>query len=298
MTGSLMSCLNLADLQDSWRVAHPTERAFTFRQPWSTSQSRLDWIYTKRSLCNAIADWDIESPGPLSDHELVSLSIANYDAPRVGSGRWRISLSLLDEPRFLNSMRELGIELKVKLENLSARTDEVNAQTIFYDFKMKLVKSARARAKTWMPKLEQKIKFLKEQQRSTQNPSKGDTTPEPARAETAAMIHEKIQTLQAKHFGYRRIRTAARDWTAGEKIGQYWMRQNAPAKNDGTIYELQRLDENHGYANSTREMCEVASNFYDDLQRLDLPDSDESHAEQISAALDGLNVRMSTSTLR
>ncbi|EIW56836.1 DNase I-like protein [Trametes versicolor FP-101664 SS1] len=172
VTRALTSLLVATDLQDSWREAHPNERVFTFRQARSASQSRLDRIYVKRALRNATADWDVDSPGPLSDHLLVSLSIANYHAPHVGTGRWKIPLSILDDPVFMKSMRELGLELKDNLNNLVARSDEENPQTIFHTFKTKLANAARTRAKQWMPKIDQKIAALKEQQRAAQNPAR------------------------------------------------------------------------------------------------------------------------------
>ncbi|EIW57009.1 DNase I-like protein, partial [Trametes versicolor FP-101664 SS1] len=156
-TNAITSLLTSLRMHDSWREAHPTERAFTFRQTNSDSQSRLDRIYVDLSLRHAAADWDIDSPGPLSDHYLVSLSIANYHAPHVGPGRWTLPLSLLDEPEFMGTMHRMGLELRENLTNIHTRTDTVNAQTIFHSFKIKLADAARTRAKTWMPKLDRKI---------------------------------------------------------------------------------------------------------------------------------------------
>lgn len=41
----------------------------------------------------------------------------------------------------------------------------------------------------------------------------------PATAETAALLQERVQKLEANRFGYRRTAVHAKDWLHGEKVG-------------------------------------------------------------------------------
>lgn len=217
-----------------------------------------------------IADWATVGPGRLSDHQLVLCSIANYHAPTVGKGRWSAPLSLLDDTKFVNIMKTMGSDLEHELTSMAPRTESENPQTIFQNFKTALASAARKRIKEWAPKLDKKIADLKNHILSLQS-SPEPIESDPAGAETAALLQERVQKLETNRFGYRRAAVHAKDWQNGEKVGRYWTRQNAPPKPDNIMYELKRSSEGAGYANSTKEMCEIARAFYNDLQSTDPP---------------------------
>ncbi|KAH9858433.1 Endonuclease/exonuclease/phosphatase, partial [Lenzites betulinus] len=134
-------------LRDSWRGAHPKERAFTFCQAATGSQSRLDRIYVHSDLAMAAADWTMGPAGVVTDHFLVGLSLANYQTPAVGPGRWSLPPCLLNDPPFMATMRTLGLRVNADLAALPERTATRNAQTIFAQFKRDLRDAARARHK-------------------------------------------------------------------------------------------------------------------------------------------------------
>lgn len=102
----LRNCLGM---EDTWRRAHPLERAYSFVQLSTGSQSRLDRIYVTRPLLPAAADWGIAPPGLPTDHQMVSFSLANYHAPVVGKGRWALPPSLLDDAPFVKIMKQMGV---------------------------------------------------------------------------------------------------------------------------------------------------------------------------------------------
>ncbi|EIW55531.1 DNase I-like protein [Trametes versicolor FP-101664 SS1] len=168
-TEALAGLLRRMHACDSWRTAHPNERLFTYRQVGSDRQSRLDRIYVKQAMMPKVADWANAGPGQLSDHQLVLCSIANYHAPVVGKGRWSAPLSLLDDEKFVSTMKKLGRELEMKLTDMAPRSVEVNPQVLFRDFKTELVLAARTRVKEWVPRLDKKIAYLKDHIRSLQS---------------------------------------------------------------------------------------------------------------------------------
>ncbi|KAH9850865.1 Endonuclease/exonuclease/phosphatase [Lenzites betulinus] len=153
---TLCTTFRLADL---WRRAHPNERCYTFRQTGTGVQSRIDRIYTANERLAAVADWSVVGTGVLSDHQLVMLSIANYHAPEVGSGRWTMPLPLLDDAVFRTTMKELGQALQEHLDRPGA--GEGGPQQAFANFKTALRDAARRRAKEWTPKLDRKIAKIK-----------------------------------------------------------------------------------------------------------------------------------------
>ncbi|KAI0670960.1 Endonuclease/exonuclease/phosphatase [Trametes maxima] len=165
VTEALTRLLRSLNCSDSWRSAHPNERAYTFRQTNSDIQSRLDRIYLKNGLLPKAADWQVTGPGLHSDHQLVTISIANYHAPDLGKGRWAAPLSLLEDAKFLGTMRELAMKLQEDLNNAPVRSAESNPQTIFASFKSELLKAAKKRTKEWMPKLNKRIETLETQRR-------------------------------------------------------------------------------------------------------------------------------------
>lgn len=290
-TEALSRMMRTINACDSWRTAHPTERLFTFRQAGSERQSRLDRIYVKQSIVPKVADWLAVGPGRMSDHQLVICSIANYHAPVVGKGRWSAPLSLLDDAKFTQTMRTLGADLSTRLAALGERTEKENPQLIFNDFKQALVTAARQRAKEWVPKLEMRIKHLREQVQGLQNSVGQSLEDDPVAAETVALLQERVQRLEANRFGNRRMAVHAKDWANGEKIGRYWTRQNAPPKQDSVMYEMRRPG-GVGYANSTKEMCEIARTFYDDLQLSDPPPAGPQHSLDITRALECAEARL------
>ena len=63
-----------ADLIDIWRVRHPDEKKFTWRQRKPDIHSRIDCIYISDTMQYNVSQCDIV-PGIRSDHSAVTLTI-------------------------------------------------------------------------------------------------------------------------------------------------------------------------------------------------------------------------------
>ncbi|KAI9060722.1 DNase I-like protein, partial [Trametes sanguinea] len=168
-TEALASLTLRLRVRDAWRCAHRNERCYTYKQQGGTCQSRLDRIYASSAVIPAIADWAVVGPGPLSDHQMVLCSIANYHAPKVGTGCWMAPLALLEDATFTKTMHALGRQLQTNLTDIVDRTADMNPQRVYQDFKVKLVKAARGRAKEWMPKLDKHIELLRQEVQRLRN---------------------------------------------------------------------------------------------------------------------------------
>ncbi|KAI9063991.1 DNase I-like protein, partial [Trametes sanguinea] len=212
---------------DTWRRAHPGKREFTYMQAGNGAQSRLDRIYASRGLVPAVADWKCAMSAIPTDHALVSLSVARYNEPNIGKGRWTLPLHLLDDAHFIESMKTLGFKLQDDLNGIASRSVDVNPQKLWAAFKSDIRNEARARMKLKVSKIEVKIKKANEDIAKCANEVNVNAGDED-RAMTAALLRERVTILERKKARVRKGASAAKDWAHGEKIGKYWIRMNAP----------------------------------------------------------------------
>ncbi|KAL7280621.1 hypothetical protein ACG7TL_005558 [Trametes sanguinea] len=238
-TTALSNLLTGSRLLDSWRKAHPTDRAYTYAHNNGASQSRLDRIYVSNDLQPAAANWAIKYVGLPTDHALVTISIANYRAPAVGKGRWRMPETLLNDQPFLSTMKALGLAFQRKLLAINERTETVNPQTIYHSFKNDLREAARERTKAKAITGKKRLARLREQLDKTNSNIVEGVTNMPL-IETSALLRERIHALEKRSLSSRRVMTAARYSILGEKVGRYWLRTGEPSPPDNTMYELTR----------------------------------------------------------
>ncbi|RDX43887.1 DNase I-like protein [Lentinus brumalis] len=234
---SLNELLACANMSDAWRMMHDRRRDFTFLQVATNSQSRIDRAYVTRTKHRCVVDVRHEDAGIPTDHRLVILELANYDAPYVGTGRWRMHTMLLADKEFLKQVQQRGMKLQNDLQQMGERTRDTNVQTLY-------AKMAKDRARERVPKMQKRIEGLRVARDNLLNRPLEATegiTPrtddEDVRAE-AALLQDRIAKLEIKRFGHKRHAVAARDWLEGETICKYWTKVNAAPKEDETIYEM------------------------------------------------------------
>jgi len=76
------------DLMDIWRVRHPTEKRFIWRQKTPIIQRRLDFWLVSDGLQDDVVSVDIK-PSIKSDHSAITLLIKNaFFRDRVRGGTW------------------------------------------------------------------------------------------------------------------------------------------------------------------------------------------------------------------
>ncbi|OSC98480.1 DNase I-like protein [Trametes coccinea BRFM310] len=155
---ALTSMLSDMNLVDGWRKENPDSRMFTYMQASTGSQSRIDRIYARRALLSDAIDWEVRESGIPTDHRLISVRIANYQAPFIGKGRWAMPEQMLNDEGVTKAMREEANAFLTKLSNLGTRTPSNNVQTAFQEFKNRLIVCVRNRMKTKLPKAKRNIK--------------------------------------------------------------------------------------------------------------------------------------------
>ena len=90
-------------LCDAWRSHHPSIKDYTFFSPAHQSYSRLDYFLVSSTLLKDIPEARIY-PITVSDHAPVCISLTNKQI-KLPSRNWRLNISLLKDPEFINFFR-------------------------------------------------------------------------------------------------------------------------------------------------------------------------------------------------
>ena len=90
-------------LVDIWRVRHPHESRFTWRQKSPPIQRRLDFWLISNDLQEEIDSADIIT-AIRSDHSAITLSINGLDEGERGPGFWKFNATLVDDKEYCDSL--------------------------------------------------------------------------------------------------------------------------------------------------------------------------------------------------
>ncbi|KAI0684820.1 Endonuclease/exonuclease/phosphatase, partial [Cerioporus squamosus] len=159
---SLRVFLSRCELIDGWRARNGSSRQFSYLQTSTGSQSRIDRIYVSHTILKMSHSWEIDPPGVPTDHCMVSVSLADYNEPAAGPGRWRLPDCLLSDKTFLDEAQKLGSAAMALSFTTRPDRRRCAAQWRLHEFKADIIKYARSRAKQLTSKLDKKIKAIKE----------------------------------------------------------------------------------------------------------------------------------------
>ncbi|EIW54961.1 DNase I-like protein, partial [Trametes versicolor FP-101664 SS1] len=158
---ALADLVSWLSMLDGWRSENPQTKGFTFMQPSTGSQSRLDRIYIRKAMSRDANGWNLTESGIPTDHKMVLVSLADYKVPYIGKGRWAMPTHLLNDEQMKKEMKRLGAILIRDLGGLVRRTQNNNPQTMYQAFKDQLTLAARNRAKEKIPKMQKRLDALK-----------------------------------------------------------------------------------------------------------------------------------------
>ena len=85
---------------DVWRHLHPDLRAYTWQKPDGSLSSRIDLIGFPSTWLHLVSSRPIV-PCPFSDHDAVFIGYSIAESFPHGPGRWKLNVSVLREPVFL-----------------------------------------------------------------------------------------------------------------------------------------------------------------------------------------------------
>ena len=87
---------------DVWRHLHPDLRAYTWLKPDGSLSSRIDLIGFPSICLHLVSSCSIV-PCPFSDHDAVFLGFSIAESFPRGPGSWKLNVSILRDPVFLQS---------------------------------------------------------------------------------------------------------------------------------------------------------------------------------------------------
>ena len=91
------------DLIDIWRVAHPDQLRYTWRQRNPEIHCRLDYFLVSQGLSISIKEADI-FPGFRTDHSMITISLLLNTNPK-GPSYWKLNSSFLTEQDHMNEIQ-------------------------------------------------------------------------------------------------------------------------------------------------------------------------------------------------
>jgi exonuclease III len=225
-TDTLRDLRETLNVHDSWRKTHPTSRLFTFYSN-TNSYSRLDRIYSSPSHDNSLYDWSTCTSAILMDHHMILVRYTPLNMPQIGKGRWSWPLGLVNDEKLLNKISKIGQTTQWKIET-NKQPSELNPQTEWEDFKIKICQEAKKTSKEHMHKINTRIQQLENDIKLTLRNDSIDTNKD-TRSQKA-WLESEINHLEKKQFKNLQLHSKAKWNTAGETISKYWCKINTPKK--------------------------------------------------------------------
>ena len=124
------------DLVDVWRLRHPEQKRFTFRQPKPLIQRLPDFFLISNSMQDNVRSVDI-LPALNTDHSTIYLRSQIISSKNKGSSHWKFNNSLLNNPEFVSQMREKIPNFVSEFSNTSESLDP-SVKREFLKYKMKV----------------------------------------------------------------------------------------------------------------------------------------------------------------
>ncbi|KAJ7583848.1 Endonuclease/exonuclease/phosphatase, partial [Mycena floridula] len=223
VTDAFDSMKGALKLKDGWRDTYPDTFDFTYTHT-NGHKSRLDRIYVSQETLDHSQEWLIETPdGINTDHLMVSTVISCKAAPQIGRGRWNMPRHLFKDKKVLEEVKAAGCDaLQQILDQHDTGKEwnpEYNAQTIFNEFKKKMRKIVRKRAKAVMPRLQRQIEDLADARQDILN--NRDLSKE-ERMDQSARVEQRLRELTAKKHQKSRASVRFRNQMEAETMTGSW----------------------------------------------------------------------------
>ncbi|KAJ8587401.1 DNase I-like protein [Rhizopogon salebrosus TDB-379] len=208
----LRSTLNLQDL---WRHTYPQERLFTFTSN-TNMLSRLDRIYASALHAHHLSDWDSLPCLVPTDHKLVRVRFAPSDLPHIGPGRWSWPTGLLTDPTLIQTLINMGMQTQREIENLTARTETSNPQTLWASLKTSMSNETKKVTKSHLARINTRINQLQKDLKKTSN--RGNIDASDDQRLHCVMLEKELDHLIKKRYKNSHLKAQAQWATKGETI--------------------------------------------------------------------------------
>lgn len=267
----------------------PDKLAYTYSQTAAQggSQSRIDRIYAKDQINRFSKDWEISPSGIPTDHQLISVKISTARMPFVGKGRWTMPLFLITNKNCLEEIQKKGKSLEeALLNNKQSRTEDINPQTLFEQFKTEIIDICRNQARKSTPKIDKDIADSKKTLETLLNDNNLNTE---EKKQSSIPMLENINKLEQMRHNRIRDNIAAKNKLEEESAAsKQWASTGKAKKPRDTLLELRIPGSDPPkYESRSDKMAEIARNYHNDLQSQDIitPDIRNPIIEEVTNTL-------------
>jgi ribonuclease HI/exonuclease III len=280
---------------DGWRIHNPTEKKYTFHQESTKSKSRIDRIYTTKELYKYAYNWEIETTGNISDHDMVYVEILKKQLPYVGEGLWRINEETTKYEPFRKKARIMLMKAQNEMQKCKQQQNQkTNPQKIWKNLKTELKTLAITESKKRKAQLNQKKKHLRKEIHQLINMNNIVEQEEEKRNEKIQKLRKELKEQQSLEYKKLRQTAQARYEEYGEKNTKYWFNLNKFRPKEPPILALHNV--NDEIKNTTREMTEIASNYHKNLQKR--PEWNNEREIAIQKMLDSIDSRINEEQIK
>ena len=106
------------NLVDIWRLRNGNKRRYTWRQKSPRIHCRLDYFLVSNQITDLTSSCQI-LPSIFSDHSPIELNMKFLDQPILGSGHWKLNVSLLNDNNYVTSIKENLNKWKEEYDNMA-----------------------------------------------------------------------------------------------------------------------------------------------------------------------------------
>ncbi len=288
-------------IADGWRATNPNSREYTFHRGTGSGAvfSRLDRIYVPPKIFDMARDWHICEAGVKTDHSLISVQLTSETAPVVGPGRPLFPLQLLRDKKLASGIKKRGLVAMHELADISAssaRSDQMNPQTILYRFKIDAMKMARSREREVVPKL---LAEIREGEQVLKTLKANHSIPEQAKVEEAAQLTKQIRQLKQQRVRQQQQNSRATHRLYGDRPTKYWSKLHRECAPRDIINSFEKEGQTGAsgeklYESDSARMADMARTHHMNVQRDEQGLRPSHEREQdIDSALNSLEARVS-----
>ncbi|KAF4616860.1 hypothetical protein D9613_008212 [Agrocybe pediades] len=149
-------------VSDGWRTQNPSGSVYTYTQASTignapASRSRIDRIYVNQKFFHSSRKWRVDVTPIQTDHKMVSVEIADPEAPFIGRGRWKMPLfTMIENKSIIRRIEQMGIRLQEQIAN-APQDSPWEPQHLYATFKKDVQTFVRGWLKETIPRLDHQI---------------------------------------------------------------------------------------------------------------------------------------------
>ena len=257
---SLLNLIHMLDVEDTFRTFHPNEKQFTHYHHQTNTRTRIDRIYTSKTLRPYITKAE-HTPTTLSDHyNAVTVTITTQTHAK-GKGYWIFNNAILKNQAYVDLITE---QLQAQIDK-RPDTNEIPEwwENTKHQLKQTTLKYAKKTYKQNKAKELQLTRKLRNTLRKEEKKQLNNTI--------STNIRHKLEQIQRQKEEAARIRTKQAWNNDGERPTHFFCNLE---KRRQAQHEITQLRDQHGNTKEKpEEILDIMTDFYEKLytrENLDL----------------------------